>query len=136
MAGTACRMPPSPRGRGTPAPALAAVAVADGVHWCGRGVAVALGLIGHPLGPLPSTAALPRAPSFCAAGHPYDEKCDLWSLGVLTYILLCGWPPFFATSTALLFEKISLGYPPVFLGSLRGFLVAAGAAPPLGTPEL
>jgi calcium-dependent protein kinase len=24
----------------------------------------------------------------------YDSKCDLWACGIITYILICGYPPF------------------------------------------
>lgn len=39
----------------------------------------------------------------------YSKEVDLWSLGVITYILLCGYPPFFDKSNAELFKKIMAG---------------------------
>jgi calcium-dependent protein kinase len=36
----------------------------------------------------------------------YDEKCDIWSCGVITYILLCGYPPFNGKSEAKILEKV------------------------------
>ncbi|ORC90299.1 myosin light chain kinase, partial [Trypanosoma theileri] len=38
--------------------------------------------------------------------EPYDEKCDIWSLGVITYILLSGRMPFGAGSYKDTFRRI------------------------------
>lgn len=39
----------------------------------------------------------------------YNEKCDLWSCGVILYILLCGCPPFSADTDEEIFAKIKIG---------------------------
>ncbi|KAI5074924.1 hypothetical protein GOP47_0010885 [Adiantum capillus-veneris] len=39
----------------------------------------------------------------------YDEKVDVWSLGVLLHILLCGYPPFDGESASEIFEAIRKG---------------------------
>lgn len=36
----------------------------------------------------------------------YDEKCDVWSLGVILFILLCGIPPFYSRVESEIYEKI------------------------------
>jgi len=36
----------------------------------------------------------------------YGEEVDMWSIGVITYILLCGFPPFYSESVPEVFEQI------------------------------
>jgi len=43
------------------------------------------------------------------SGRPYGPEVDLWSSGVILYILLCGFPPFFDENTANLYRTIKAG---------------------------
>jgi calcium/calmodulin-dependent protein kinase I len=36
----------------------------------------------------------------------YDKEVDLWSVGVITYLLLCGFPPFYGDTLPEVFEQI------------------------------
>lgn len=46
------------------------------------------------------------APEVLTCDNGYDNSVDMWSVGVITYIILCGFPPFFAKTQNALFEKI------------------------------
>ncbi|KAI8829827.1 kinase-like domain-containing protein [Chytriomyces cf. hyalinus JEL632] len=39
----------------------------------------------------------------------YGREVDLWSIGVISYILLCGYPPFYDQNNAVLFRQIMSG---------------------------
>lgn len=71
----------------------------------------------HPTRPhprLPPPLASPRlacsTPGYVApeilSGKPYGLQADIWSLGVIFYILLCGYPPFMDDDQPKLFAAI------------------------------
>jgi len=39
-------------------------------------------------------------------GSTYDNSVDIWSIGVITYVLLCGFPPFYGSNDQEIFAKI------------------------------
>ncbi|XP_066487545.1 serine/threonine-protein kinase 33 isoform X2 [Tiliqua scincoides] len=57
-----------------------------------------------------STCGTPiyMAPEVISA-HDYSQQCDVWSIGVIMYMLLCGEPPFMAGSEEKLFDVIKKG---------------------------
>jgi len=46
------------------------------------------------------------APEVLMASGSYGIEVDLWSVGVITYLLLCGFPPFYGDAIHDVFEKI------------------------------
>jgi calcium-dependent protein kinase len=39
----------------------------------------------------------------------YDDLCDIWSAGVILYVFLSGFPPFFDDNDGVVYEKIKEG---------------------------
>ncbi|KAL8570826.1 hypothetical protein ACOMHN_006975 [Nucella lapillus] len=52
-------------------------------------------------------------PGYCAPevllGKEYNEAADLWSVGVIAYILLCGYEPFYSENETEMYRKIIKG---------------------------
>jgi calcium/calmodulin-dependent protein kinase I len=48
------------------------------------------------------------------AQKPYGKAVDVWSIGVISYILLCGYPPFYDENDANLFAQILKGVVLIF----------------------
>lgn len=42
-------------------------------------------------------------------GDPYGVEVDIWSAGVICYVLLAGYPPFYDENQKKLFKKIKDG---------------------------
>jgi hypothetical protein len=73
------------------------------------------------------------------AGNEYNEKCDVWSLGICLYAMVSGKLPF-STQTAnyrlFLNEVISFKYPPTFSAPLVDLLRKMLALNPEERPQL
>ncbi len=42
-------------------------------------------------------------------GHPYDQAVDMWSVGVIIYVALVGYPPFLEQDQRVMLDKIRRG---------------------------
>ena len=41
--------------------------------------------------------------------QPYDQSCDMWSVGVVLYVTLCGYTPFMEEQQEDMFRRVKLG---------------------------
>lgn len=65
------------------------------------------------IGPQVTTNTVCGTPGYCAPevvkGKMYDQRVDIWSIGVIAYILLCGYEPFYDEDEQVMYKKIVKG---------------------------
>jgi calcium-dependent protein kinase len=49
----------------------------------------------------------------------YGVECDMWSIGVIMYILLCGYPPFYGNSESEVLQRVKEGRCDVYCAPLK-----------------
>jgi serine/threonine protein kinase len=52
------------------------------------------------------------APEIFGAGGSYDEKVDIWAIGIIVHIMLCGYPPFCEIDRDEETNKLLVGFKP------------------------
>merc|ERR1740121_556221 len=68
--------------------------------------------LAHEFGPginLSTKAGTPYYVAPQVLAGKYDQSADLWSCGVITYVLLCGYPPFHGDTDTDVLQKVRLG---------------------------
>ena len=53
--------------------------------------------------------AASKAAAYPGGGVEYDASCDMWSIGVMLFIMLCGFPPFYAEAEPELIQRVREG---------------------------
>jgi len=49
------------------------------------------------------------SPQVLSGDAGYTEKCDIWSAGVIMFILLSGYPPFYGEKDSEILNKVKKG---------------------------
>jgi len=49
------------------------------------------------------------APEVLTSAAGYGPPCDMWSVGVLAYMLLCGYPPFYGDNDGDIIDAVCSG---------------------------
>ncbi len=52
------------------------------------------------------------APEVCWNEPHFNEACDMWSMGVVTFVMIFGYPPFHDDSDAVIIQLIMQGFDP------------------------
>jgi serine/threonine protein kinase len=60
-------------------------------------------------GPMSSFVGTPYYIAPEVLNKKYDKSCDVWSVGIITYTLLCGYPPFNGSDNDRILDAVRLG---------------------------